>query len=90
LFNRRIAGLATDFHEIRLWNMRRSFGQRVRQLAIVGEQQEPFTGIIQSAYRVHALLHAVQEIDNRWTAFGIAQGCDVALRLVEKNVDVVA
>ena len=89
LLERGIAGLAADFHEICFWNVRRCFGQGIGQFSVVGQQQQPFAGVIEAAHRVNALLDAAQQIDNRRAPFRIAQRGHIAFGLVQQDVDVV-
>ncbi len=90
LFNGGVAGLATNLDKIRFWNMRGCLGEGISQLSVVGEQQETLTGVVQASYRVDALLDALQEVDNRGTPFRVAERSDVALGLVQQDVNMVA
>jgi hypothetical protein len=90
LLNGGIAGLSAHFHKIRFWNMGRSLCQCIGKLTVVGEQQETFAGIVQTADGVDALFDTAQEVDNGRAAFGVAQRGDVTFRFIEQDVNVVA
>ena len=60
--------------------------EHCREVAVVGEQQQPLGVIVEPAYRVDVLTHATQQIDNRCTALWIRSGSDVSDRFVEQNI----
>ena len=82
----RFVGNARDFHYVLLGHVRRGFHQRVRQRAVVGQEQQAFTGPVESAYWVYAAFDALYQIHDRGAMFGIADGGHVAFGLVENDV----
>ncbi len=58
----------------------------VRELAVVGEQQQPFAVIIEATHRVDTLAHALHQIEHRRPALGIAGSGDVAGGLVQNEI----
>jgi len=61
-------------------------GEPGRQVAVVGEQQQPLGLVVEPAHRVDVLAHAVQQVDDGSTALRIRARRDEAGRLVEQDV----
>src|SRR6185437_1550877 len=86
LFQPRWRRPSAHLHQIGLLNFGRSPRQRVRQLAVVGQQQQPFARIVQPAHRKHPLAAANQP-HHRGPVLRIADGRYISLGLVH---DVIA
>ena len=63
-------------------------GELRHEVAVVGEQQQTFAHVIETAHGKDALLDALEKIHNGGTALGIADGGHVAFGLVERKIDV--
>src|SRR5439155_20608958 len=58
------------------------------EVAVVGQQQQPFRIEVEAADRIDVLVHAVQQVENRRAPLWIGPGGHVAPRLVEQNIPV--
>ena len=61
-------------------------GQRGGEIAVVGENEQPFGVEIEPADRIDVLPHAFQEIENGGPVLGVRSRGDIAARLVEKKI----
>ena len=63
-------------------------GQLRREIAVAGQQQQPFRFVIEPPDRIHVVAHAPlrQQIDHGRTALRIGSAGDVAARLVHQDV----
>ena len=61
----------------------------MRQVAVIGEQQQAFAGVVEASDGIHADANAMQQIHDRGPALGIADRGDVSLGLVHQQVNVV-
>ena len=59
-----------------------------RQLAVVGQEEQPFGLEIQTAHGIHVLAHAAQQIDDRRTPLRIRSRRQVTARLVQQEIAV--
>ena len=62
--------------------------QRGGEVAVVGENQQPFGIEVEPSDGIHVLADAFQQIENRGPVFGIRSGRHVTARLVEKKIAV--
>ena len=67
--------------------MARGRSDAVRELAVIGEDEQTFAGIIESADGEHAFLHATQQVHDGLASFWIGDRGDAFARLVERDVD---
>ena len=74
------------FDQVRFGDMVPGMDQRLRQIAVVGQQHQPFAVRIQSADRKHADAHAMKQILHRRPAFGIAQRRHDSLRFIQHDI----
>ncbi len=81
-------GLAADLDHVGFGNVRAGLGQLRHELAIVGEQQEAFAHVIETADGENTLVDALEQIHDGGATFRIADGGHVALGFVESDVDV--
>jgi len=63
------------------------FQDQVRQLTVVGEEDQAEGMIFQAAYGKHALRHAVEHVGEGAAAFGVDHGGDDFGRLIEDEID---
>jgi len=80
-------GLAADFDEIGFGDVGAGLGEFLGKGTIVGEEEEAFAGVIESADRVDAFGKIAEEFHDGGAAFGIADGGDVALGFVQQKID---
>src|SRR5579864_1222086 len=59
----------------------------MRQVAVVGQQQQSLACIVEPAHRIDACTNAVQQIHDRRPVFGIVCRGDVSLRLVHQQIN---
>ena len=64
-------------------------GEPRRQVAVVGQQQQPFGVVVEPADRVDVLAHAAQQVEDRRPPLRIRARRDVAARLVQQEIAVV-
>ena len=62
--------------------MRGCFHQFVGKLAVISQQQQTFTGIIQTSNRINSRTNSAQKIHDGGPALGIAYSSDVSLGLI--------
>ena len=79
-------GLAGDFHNVFLSDVGRSLHQLTGQIAVVGEQQQAFAGVVEAAHGIDALMHTLDQVHHGGAVLLIADRGDVALGLVEHDV----
>ena len=60
-----------------------------RQVAVIGEQQQPLRLVIEAAHRVDVLADTAQQIDDRRPPLRIGSGRHIPARLVQQQVAVV-
>jgi len=85
--DRLLVGAATDFDEIGFGDVRAGFGQFLCEVAIVGEKQESFAGVVETPNGIDAGIERTEELHDSGAAFGIGNGGDVAFGLVEKEIE---
>jgi hypothetical protein len=79
-------GLAADFDEVGFFYARGSASELVGQFAIVGDEEKAFAEVVEAADRIKTLTRLGEEFHDGGSAFGIADGGDVTLGLVEHEV----
>lgn len=84
---RLVAGLAANFDVVGLGNMVSGFGELLGQVAVVGEEQEAFAGVVEATDGVDALGQIAEELHDGGATFGVGDGGDVAFRLVQQEID---
>jgi hypothetical protein len=77
-----------NFHYIRFDDVGGGRCDAMGELAIIGEQQQAFAGIVEAADGEDALLHAAQQVHDGLAAFRIGHGGDALAWFVERDVDV--
>ncbi len=82
------ARLPGHLHQVSLLHARSGLRQQVRQLAVVGHQQQAFALVVKPPHRIQPFLHLREELHHRRPAFGIAHRGHVALRLVQHKIPV--
>ena len=80
-------GAAADFYVIGFGNVRAGFGQFLREVAVVGHQEEAFAGVVEAADWVQAFLPIGDELHHRGAALWIAHGGDVAFGFVQHEIE---
>jgi hypothetical protein len=66
--------------------MRCSVSQGLRELAVVGHQQEAFGHVVETAHRVNARADAFDKVHHGWASLGVARRRDHAFGLVHHEV----
>ncbi len=79
---------ALDLDQISFRDMVAWMKQRLREIAMIGQQHEPFTIEIQPPDWKDPHRHPVQEILHGWTPLGVVEGGHDIFGLVEDEVDV--
>ncbi len=82
----RLCRLSADLDKIFLGDVRRSVCQLRGDVAVVGQQQQPFAQVIEPPHRIHSRGNRFHQVHHRRAIFGIGDRGDVALRLVEQHV----
>jgi hypothetical protein len=85
-FEFRLGRLAADFYKICFLNSRGRFGQLIRELAIVGHQQQALTHVVKPADRVKSLAHLFKELHDRGTTLGVLHRGHKAFRFVQNEI----
>jgi len=80
--------VAVHFYDIRFDNVAGGRGDSVSELAIIGEDEQAFAGIIEPTDGEDAFLHAAQQVHDGLASFRIGDGGDALARFVERDVDV--
>ena len=62
-------------------------GQLRGEVAVVGQDEQPFGIVVEASDRVDVVAHAPQQIDHRRPPLGIGPRRDVAARLVQQEVE---
>jgi hypothetical protein len=57
-----------------------------RQIAVIGQEQQPFGVVVEATDRVHVLPDAPEKIENRSASLGIGSSADVAGGFVQEDV----
>ena len=89
LFNILFLRQPANLHQISFWNMGSGLGEKVGQFAVIGHEQQAFTGVIKTADRINALAHVFDQAHHCGSAFGIGNRGHVAFGLVDQKVDVI-
>ena len=79
--------LSGDLHDVRFLDVSSGGGDAVREIAVVGKQQQALAVIVESSYRVDALLHTFDQVHYRVAALRVGYGRDVRFRLVQRDVN---
>ena len=79
--------VAVDLHHVGLLDVAGGGSDAMRELAVIGEQQQAFAGVVETANREDAFLHATQQMHDGLAAFGVGDGGDHFARLVQRDVD---
>ena len=66
-----------------LFHLVARMGQRVEQIAVVGQQQQTLGVVVQTADRHNTRTAAAHEVGNRLAAVLVLHGGDVTARLVQ-------
>ncbi len=88
LFNVIFLRQSRDLHQICLGHVRSGAGKKVRQLAVIGHEQQALAGIVKAADGIYALAHVFDQAHHCGPAFGIRDCGDVSFGLVYQKVDV--
>ena len=80
------AGTPRHLDHVGLFDPVAGMSQALGQFAVVGEQQQPFAGLIESAHGEQALPHVEHQVDGPWSTRRVVVGAQVALGLVEQPV----
>ena len=72
---------------VRLLDLKARMQEAVHQGTVIRDEQEPFRVVVEAADRVDALLHFRQEVEHRAAAAVILRRREIALRLVQEQVD---
>jgi len=67
--------------------VRRCLHQEIGEFSVVGEQEQPFAGVVEAAHGIDARAHPVEQIHDRRTVFGIVERGDVSLGLVHQQIN---
>jgi hypothetical protein len=67
--------------------VRRCLHQEIGEFAVVGEQEQPFAGVVEATHGIDARAHPVEQIHDRRPMFGIVKGGDVSLGLVHQQIN---
>ncbi len=86
--DRRFCRRAGNFYQISFRDVRRRFHEPVRELAVIGQQQQAFTGVVESADRIDASPDAAEQVHHGGPLLRIAHGSDVSFWLVQQQVHV--
>ena len=78
--------LAGNFDEIGLFDARRSLGELIGELAVVGDHEQAFAQVVEATDGVKALVFLCEELHHGGTALGVGHGGDKAAGLVEHEV----
>jgi hypothetical protein len=78
-------GLSRNFHQVRFGNVRSRLHQLVRQLTVIGEQQQPFTVEVEAPDGIKARL-AAHQLHHRGASFGIGDRGHVSPGFVHHDV----
>jgi hypothetical protein len=65
----------------------RCLHQKIGEFAVVGEQKQPFAGVVEAAHGIDPRPHPVEQIHDRRTMFGIVERGDVSLGLVHQQIN---
>ena len=77
-----------NFYQVHFLHVRGSMRELLRQITVIGKQQQTFAGVVETSYGIDANANVTNQVHHRRTAFGIAGGCHVPLGLVEHDVNV--
>src|SRR5262245_48555005 len=78
---------ASDEREIRFLDAEAGMHQPMREIAVVGEEQQTFAVLVESADRVNTLGDLRHEIERQRSARGIVVCAQDAARLVDEPID---
>jgi hypothetical protein len=59
----------------------------LRQIAVIGEQQQAFAGVVQSSHRKQAYAQIAHQMHDRGAALGVANGGDISYGLIQHHVN---
>ena len=83
----RISHRTLDLDPVDLGDVIRRMSQTVRQLPVVGQNQETFAVPVESPHGIDAFPHALQELDDGRAPLRIGRRGDDAFRLVQEVID---
>jgi hypothetical protein len=78
--------LAGNFDEIGLFDAGSSLGELIREIAVVGDHEQAFAQVVETANRIEALGSLREELHHGGTAFRVSHGGDEAAGLIEHEV----
>src|SRR5215472_8060525 len=78
---------SADLHVVRFRNVRGRTCQSLRQLPIVGQQQQSLARIVQTPDRIQSFSLLSEQFHHRWASLRVARRRDVPLRLVQQQVN---
>lgn len=78
----------SDFYQICLGDVRSGLGQEVGQLAVIGHEQQAFTGVIKASDGIDTFTHVLDQAHHRRAAFRIRDGGDITPGLVNQKINV--
>ena len=79
-------GKTRHLNEVSFFDAKARVHQPIGQVAIVGQKQEPFAGLINPAHRVNTLRNMRNQVDGEWPAGRIVIGTQIPARLVYQPV----
>jgi hypothetical protein len=82
------AWLAGYLYHVGLMHVGRCLHQMIGKVAVVGQQEQTFTGVVEAADRIDSCSYAVKQVHYGRAAFGIVECGDVALGLVHQQINV--
>ena len=68
--------------------MRRSFHECSSEVAVIGQQEQTFAGVIETSDWINALTNSPQESNDSGASLRILHSCDVAFRFVQRQIGV--
>ena len=81
-------GHAADAHLVLAGHAVSRMRQARGQFTVARQQEQPFRIVVEAANGIDVAVHAPlgEQVDYRWTVFGIRAAGDVAARLVQEDV----